>query len=145
MLQSSVGRLFESRGEMGPLACARETQRVPPIPRVVFVRPIVGRLEDLTTACLTTFHHSADTFVLKNEDGSLRAVPQLDPPPSLLAIECRQGNEERVPPPMGLVPRSPGTSFGEEPGPPLLLQWQEGTHTGTLGDPNSAENPDSLG
>ena len=81
MLQSSVGRLFESRGEMGPPACARETQRVPPIPRVVFARPIVGRLEDLTTACLTTFHHSAaDTFELNNEDGSLRAVPQLDPP-----------------------------------------------------------------
>ena len=75
MSQSSVGQLFESRGEMGPPACARETQRVSPIPKVVFVRPIVGRLEDLTTACLTTFHHSADTFELNNEDGSLHAVP----------------------------------------------------------------------
>ena len=78
--QSSVGQVFESRGERGPPACARETQRVSPIPRVVFVRPIVGRLEDLTTACLTSFHHSADTFGLNNDDGSLRAVPQLDPP-----------------------------------------------------------------
>ena len=80
MLQPSVGRFFGSRGETGPPACARETQRVSPIPRVVFVRPVVGRLEDLTTACLTNFHHSADTFTLNNEDGSLRAVPQLDPP-----------------------------------------------------------------
>ena len=80
VLQSSVGRLFESRGETGPPACARETQRVSPSPRVVFVRPIVGHLEDLTTVCLTSFHHSADTFGLNNEDGSLRAVPQLDPP-----------------------------------------------------------------
>ena len=75
-----MSQSFESLGEMGQPACARETQRVSPIPRVDFVRPIVGRLEDLTTACLTTFHHSADTFALNNEDGSLRAVPQLDPP-----------------------------------------------------------------
>ena len=80
MSQSSVGRSFESRGETGPPACTRETQRVSPIPKVVFVRPIVGRLEDLTTACLTTFHPSADAFELNNEDVSLRAVPQLDPP-----------------------------------------------------------------
>ena len=80
MWQSPVCQLFEARGKTGSPACARETQRVPPIPRVVFVRPIVGRLEDLTTACLTTFHRSADTFELNNEDGSLRAVPQLDPP-----------------------------------------------------------------
>ena len=78
--QSPVGQSFESLGETGPPACARETQRVPPIRRVVFVRPIVGRLEDLTTACLTTFNHSADTFELNNEDGSLRAVPHLYPP-----------------------------------------------------------------
>ena len=46
---------------------------------------------------------------------------------------------------MGLALGNPGTLVGEEPGPPLLLQWQEGTHTETLGDQNSAENPDSLG
>ena len=46
---------------------------------------------------------------------------------------------------MGLVSGISGTLFGEEPGPPLLLQWQEGTHTGALGVQNSAENPDSLG
>ena len=46
---------------------------------------------------------------------------------------------------MGLAVGNLCTFCGEEPGPPLLLQWQEGTHTGTIGDPNSAENPDSLG
>ena len=46
---------------------------------------------------------------------------------------------------MGLTLGNSGTTFGEEPGPPLLLQWQEGTHTGPLGDQSSAENPDSLG
>ena len=95
--QSPLGQIFESREETGSPACARKTQRVPPIPRVVFVRPIVGRLEDLTTACLTSFHHSADTFELNNEDGSLRAVPQLDPPP-LLAIEYQPGNQGEGPP-----------------------------------------------
>ena len=143
--QSSVGRLFESRGEMGPPASARETQRVSPIPKVVFIRPIVGRLEDLITACLTTFHPSADTFELNNEDGSLRAVPQLDPPP-LLAIDSQVGNQGEAPlPPMGLVPGNSGTLLGEDPGPPLLLQWSEGTNTEPHGAQNSAENPDSLG
>ena len=46
---------------------------------------------------------------------------------------------------MGLTVGNSGTLFWEEPGPPLLLQWQEGIHTGPLGDQNSAENPDSLG
>ena len=71
------------RGETGPPACAHETQQVSPIPRVVFVCPIVGRLEDLTTARLTTFHHSADTLSLNNEDDFLLAAPQLDPSPYL--------------------------------------------------------------
>ena len=46
---------------------------------------------------------------------------------------------------MGLTVGNSGTFTGEEPGPPLLLQWQEGTHMEPLGDQNSAENPDSLG
>ena len=46
---------------------------------------------------------------------------------------------------MRLALGNPGTLFGEEPGPPLLLQGQEGTHPELLGDQNSAENPDSLG
>ena len=46
---------------------------------------------------------------------------------------------------MELTVGNSGTLFGEEPGPPLLLQWPEGTHSETLGDQNSAENPGSLG
>ena len=82
---------------MGPLACAHKTQRDPLVSKVVFVRSIVGRLEDLTIACLTTFHHSADTFALNNEDGLLLAAPPVDPP-ALLAIKYRPGGQEGVPP-----------------------------------------------
>ena len=85
------------------------------------MRPIVGRLEDLTTACLTTFHHSADTFALKNEDGSLPAVPQLDPPPySQLSIDREM---EKGYPPMGLVPGNLRHTLGEGARTPLLLRW----------------------
>ena len=103
----------------------------------------MGRLEDSTTACLTTFHHSADTFKLNNEDGSLCAVPQLDPPP-LLAIEYQPGNKEKDPP-YGVGCWKFSHTFRGGARTPLLLQWQEGTHTEPLGNQNSSENPDSLG
>ena len=48
---------------------------------MVFVRPIVGRLEDLTSTCVSTFHHAADTFGLNNDDVSAPAVPLQDPLP----------------------------------------------------------------
>ena len=46
---------------------------------------------------------------------------------------------------MGLVSGLSGTLFGEEPGPHLILEWQEGTQTGALGVQNSTENLDLLG
>ena len=48
-------------------------------------------------------------------------------------------------PPMGLGPGISDTSIGNEPGPPLQLQWSEGIQTEFLGVQNTAENPDSLG
>ena len=96
--QLLVGQSFESPGETGPPACAHETQRVSPVSRVVFVRPIVGRLEDLTTARLTTFHHSADTFALNNEDGLLLAAPQVDPPFPYLQLSIGQEGRNGYPP-----------------------------------------------
>ena len=63
---------------------------------MVLVHPIVGRLEDLTSTCVSTFHHVADLFVLNNDDVSFFAVPLVDPP--LLAIEYRQRAEEELPP-----------------------------------------------
>ena len=45
-----------------------------------FCCPIFGHLEDLTSICVSTFHHAADTFGQNNDDVSLRAVPLLDPP-----------------------------------------------------------------
>ena len=94
-----MGQSFESRGETGSSACAHEIQRVSLTPKVVFVRPIVGRLEDLTNACLTSFQHSADTIALNNETGLLLAAPQVDPPLATLAIEYRPMGQELVPPP----------------------------------------------
>ena len=74
----------------------REIQQVTPVPRMVFVRPAVGRLEDLTSTCVSTLHHAADTFVLNNDDVSSFAVPPVEPP--LLAIEYQQPAEEGLPP-----------------------------------------------
>ena len=71
----------------------REPQQVTPVPKMVFVRPIVGRLEDLTSTCASTFHHAAHTFGLNNDDESLPAVPLVNTP-SLLAMEYRQRAEE---------------------------------------------------
>ena len=94
----TLGQLSGSLGETGPPACAYKPQQDPPVPKVVFVRPIVGRLEDLTTVRLTNFHHSADTFALNNEDGFLHAALQVDPSPALLAIEYLPGSQEGVHP-----------------------------------------------
>ena len=67
-------------GESSSIACAHDAQRVFPLPRVVFVRPIGRRLEDLTHECLTTFGHSADAFVLSADTVPSFAVPSVDPP-----------------------------------------------------------------
>ena len=122
----SLGQSCGSLGETGPPASTPETQRVSPIPRVVFVRPIVGRLEDLTTARLTTFHHSADTFALNNEDGFSLAAPQVEPPlpylQSSIDRKVRKGYS-----PMGSVPGISGTSIGSEPGPPCSYNGRKGS------------------
>ena len=144
----SVSRLSwdqsrEFLGKSSSPACAREAQRVSPLPRVVFVRPIGGRLDDLTHECLTTFGHSADAFVLSADTVPSFAVPPVDPP--LLSIEYRNGAEERVPPPMGSMLGNSGLLLGESSETPLLLEWQEGIQSESLGTQFSAENPNSLG
>ena len=125
------GQSFESRVEMEPSACAHETQRVPPIPRVVFVRPIVGRLEDLTTACLTTFNHSADTFVLNNEDGSLLAVPQLDPPHPCLHVTTDRESGKGTPL-LGWFWESQAHTLGRSQDPPYSYNGKKGPKRGPL-------------
>ena len=60
--------------------CTREAQQVPSVPRMDFLRPIVGRLEDLTSTCVSNSHHLVDTFGLNNDDVSSPAVPLVDPP-----------------------------------------------------------------
>ena len=96
----SLSQLSECLAEEESPACTCETQQVSPVPKVVFVRPFIGRLEDLTTTCITTFHHSADNFVLTNNYiPSFDAAP-VDPP---CILEYHQRVEERVPPPVPSV------------------------------------------
>ena len=65
---------------------------------MVFLCPIVGHLEDLTSTCVSTFHHAADKFGLNDDDVSLLTVHPEDPP-FLLAIKYRGGQrtEEGLP------------------------------------------------
>ena len=79
-LRSSLSGSLGSPGEEKSQSCIHETQQVPSVPRIVFVRPIVGRLEDLTSTCISTFHHTADTFVLNNDEVSSPALPLVEPP-----------------------------------------------------------------
>ena len=128
----SLGQLFGSLGDTGSPACAHETQRLSPIPRVVFVRPIVGRLEDLTTARLTTFHHSAaDILALNNEDGFLLAAPQVDPP-ALLAIEYRPGGQEGIPPLWGWFRKSQAYPLEMNQDPPYSYNGRKGSKRSPL-------------
>ena len=101
MSQLSWDQPRKALGESSSPACAHEAQRVSPLPRAVFVRPIGGRLEELTHECLTTFGHSADALVLSVDTVPSFAVPSVDSPP-VLSIEYRDRVEERVPPPYGV-------------------------------------------
>ena len=110
---------LDSSGEDKPKSCARETQQVPPLPRMVFVCPIVGRLEDLTSTCVSTFHHAADTFGLNTNDVSSFAVPPVEPP--LLAIEYQQRPYEGFYPTFALsVLETPALSFWEGSTPSIV-------------------------
>ena len=89
------------------------------MPKTVFVRPIVGRLEDLTTMRLTSCHHSADTFAMNNEDDLLLAAPQVDPP-ALIAIEYRPGSQEGYTPLRGWCRKSQTYLLGMKQDPPTI-------------------------
>ena len=98
--------------------CTREAQQVPSVPRMGFFLPIGGRLEDLTSTCVSTFHHAADTFVLNNDDVSSFAVPLVDPPVGNRVSAAGRG---RVTPlPTLSVLETSALSFGEGPAPPIV-------------------------
>ena len=137
---------MELPGEEELPACVHETHQVPQVPKVVFVCSIVGRLKDLTTTCISTFHNAADTFVLNNDDVLYFALPPVEPLSLCWQMNISNGQGKVYPrPPLHCPFWRPQHYFLGGTSTPLLLQWPEKIQTEVLGAQNSAETPDSLG
>ena len=130
--QLSWGQSRESRGDFSSPACAHEAQRVSPLPRVVFVRPIGGRLEDLTHECLTTFGHSADAFVLSTDTVPSFAVPPVDPP-HCFPSNIGRGRKNGYPPLWGPYWGTRGFYWASRQKPPCFCNGKEGSNRNPSG------------
>jgi hypothetical protein len=117
-----------SPGEEEPrlLACAPETQRVPPKAKVVYVRPVSGQLEELTHFCISSLQRTEDPPLSTMELFPSFAVPSIDPPPLAIEYHQRSGEGTAVPPPLSLTWEGPNWSHEGEFAPPLLLQFHQG-------------------